>query len=69
MESQNIQPKLLKPVAAAAYLGLSESTLAKRRMRGEGPPYIKIGGAVRYEVPALDKCVAQCAQRSTSEAR
>lgn len=29
----------LRPPAAAAYLGLSSSTLAKMRLRGGGPPY------------------------------
>jgi len=34
--------------AAAKYLGLSVLTLRKARMTGNGPPYIKLGAAVRY---------------------
>jgi hypothetical protein len=59
--------KLLKPAAAAAYLNLSESTLAKSRMRGDGPRFVKLGGAVRYEIPDLDAYVARSVRRSTSE--
>jgi hypothetical protein len=58
--------KLLKPAAAAAYLNLSESTLAKSRMRGDGPRFVKLGGAVRYEIPDLDAYVARSVRRSTS---
>jgi predicted DNA-binding transcriptional regulator AlpA len=33
----------LRSSDAAAYVGMSASTLAKMRMRGDGPPYIKSG--------------------------
>ena len=33
----------LRAPAAADYLGLSSSTLAKMRLRGDGPPYAKAG--------------------------
>jgi predicted DNA-binding transcriptional regulator AlpA len=32
----------------AARLGVSQSFLAKARMRGDGPKYYRIGRAVRY---------------------
>lgn len=41
----------LRPREAARYLGLSESTLAKLRMRGSknvGPNYVKLGRSVIY---------------------
>jgi predicted DNA-binding transcriptional regulator AlpA len=44
---------LLKPKDAAAFLKLSLSWLAKARMRGEGPPYIKFGKSIRYSEAAL----------------
>lgn len=31
--------KYLRPKAASEYLGLAVSTLAKMRLRGDGPPY------------------------------
>jgi predicted DNA-binding transcriptional regulator AlpA len=39
---------LLTAHEAAALLSVSASYLAKARMRGEGPRYVKIGRAVRY---------------------
>jgi Helix-turn-helix domain len=40
--------KLLNPKEAAQLLKVSVSWLAKARMRGDGPPFIKIGRNVRY---------------------
>lgn len=34
---------LLTVEEAATALGLAKSTLAKMRLRGDGPPYIKLG--------------------------
>lgn len=39
---------LLTPDQAAARCGLARSTLAKQRLRGDGPRFVKIGAAVRY---------------------
>jgi hypothetical protein len=59
--------KLLKPVAAGEFLGVSAHTLAKRRMTGEGPRFIKFGGAIRYDLKDLQEFVARSTRRSTSE--
>jgi excisionase family DNA binding protein len=40
--------QLLKPKAAAEFLNLGESTLAKLRTSGGGPPFRKLGRSVRY---------------------
>ena len=51
-------PENLRPPQAALYTGLSESTLAKLRMRhkrAEGPRYIKISGCVVYRRSDLDE--------------
>jgi predicted DNA-binding transcriptional regulator AlpA len=40
--------RLLTIREAANFLRLSESWLAKARMRGDGPPFVKMGGAIRY---------------------
>jgi predicted DNA-binding transcriptional regulator AlpA len=36
----------LRVDAAASYLGISVSALAKMRMRGDGPPFVKLGRRV-----------------------
>jgi predicted DNA-binding transcriptional regulator AlpA len=40
--------QLLKPKAAVEFLNLGQSTLAKLRATGEGPPFRKLGRSVRY---------------------
>jgi predicted DNA-binding transcriptional regulator AlpA len=41
------------------YTGMSRSFLRIARMRGKGgPPYIKIGRAVRYDIRDLDQWLA-----------
>jgi hypothetical protein len=44
---------LLEPREAGAILKVSLSWLAKARMRGEGPPFIRIGRCIRYSNVAL----------------
>jgi excisionase family DNA binding protein len=43
-----MESRLLKPKAAAEFLSLGQSTLAKLRASGEGPPFRKLGRSVRY---------------------
>ena len=44
----------LRSKEAAAYLGISPSTLAKWRMRGEGPPFERCGPRlVVYRLEAI----------------
>ena len=53
---------------AAEYLGLSASTLAKARCRGDGPPFHKAGKRiVLYSTEDLDDWIAKSRRRSTSE--
>lgn len=40
---------------AAVYLGFAEQTLVNWRSLGEGPPYVKVGGRVRYDQRKLDR--------------
>lgn len=49
---------MLTTQQAAAHIDKSVSWLNKSRMTREGPPYLKIGGAVRYTVPDLDNWLA-----------
>jgi predicted DNA-binding transcriptional regulator AlpA len=59
----------LRPPGAASYLGLSASTLAKMRLRGDGPPYSKAGPRiVVYDVQDLNAWLDARKRKSTSEA-
>jgi hypothetical protein len=40
---------------AAKILGVVPGTLAAWRSRGEGPPFIQVGTAIKYDVAALEK--------------
>lgn len=58
---------LLTPKEAAERLKVSLSWLAKARMRGDGPPFIKIGRAIRYSEAALQQWLKSHQHLSTSE--
>jgi predicted DNA-binding transcriptional regulator AlpA len=57
---------LLTPKEAAKLLRVSLSWLAKARMRGDGPPYIQIGRAIRYSEAALIQWAKSRQRLSTS---
>ena len=48
IEEDERAERLLTAKDAGNLLRLSESWLAKARMRGDGPPYVKLGRAIRY---------------------
>jgi predicted DNA-binding transcriptional regulator AlpA len=58
---------LLTPKETAARLKLSTSWLAKARMRGDGPPYIRIGRSIRYTEAALLQWMKSRQRLSTNE--
>jgi predicted DNA-binding transcriptional regulator AlpA len=58
---------LQTPKEAAQFLKLSTSWLAKARMRGDGPPYIRIGRSIRYSEAALVQWMKSRQRLSTSE--
>jgi predicted DNA-binding transcriptional regulator AlpA len=58
---------LLTPREAARILNVSDSWLAKARMRGDGPPYVKVGRAVRYSQGSLLQWMKSQQHLSTSE--
>ena len=65
----NRSPRYMRAPDAACYIGLSTSTLAKMRLRGDGPAYIKMGPrAVAYDIVVLDEYMAAGQRHSTSEA-
>jgi len=59
-------PKM-RPSQAAEYLGFAVSTLAKKRLRGDGPIYSKVGRIILYEKADLDSWVAANRRTSTSD--
>ncbi len=62
--------RILRTGEAAEYVGLSASTLEKRRLTGGGPQFVKLGGrAVGYDIVALNEWLERQAQNSTSENR
>ena len=60
-------PVLLTPKEAARLLKVSLSWLAKARMRGDGPPYIRIGRSIRYTEAAVIQWMKGRQRLSTSE--
>jgi predicted DNA-binding transcriptional regulator AlpA len=58
---------LLTAKEAAKTLKVSLSWLAKARMRGDGPPYIKLGRSIRYTEAALIQWMKSRQRMSTSE--
>jgi len=61
--------KVLRAPEAAKYTGLSESTLAKRRLYGHPPAFLNLGGrAIGYAIDELDRWLDSCRRQSTSQA-
>ncbi len=52
---------------AARFLGVSPRTLEKKRLTGDGPPFLKIGRRVLYDIRDLEDYLASCRRRSTSD--
>ena len=47
---KEVQPRLMTTRDTAIYLSVSEAALKAWRVRGGGPPWIKVGHAVRYDL-------------------
>jgi predicted DNA-binding transcriptional regulator AlpA len=67
VNDESCRNRLLTSRDAAKVLSVSESWLAKSRMRGDGPAFVKIGRAVRYDEGALQDYVRSRRRLSTSE--
>jgi predicted DNA-binding transcriptional regulator AlpA len=64
ISNQNV----LRPLEASEYLGLSASTLAKQRLRGDGPKFVRLSPrAIGYLQADLDDWLASKRFSSTSE--
>lgn len=56
----------MKTREAANYLGLAENTLAKNRAGIADIPYIRVGGAIRYDREALDQYMKEKGVRNAN---
>lgn len=66
-KSQLTVAALLTSKETAAFLKVSPSWLAKARMGGEGPAYIKFGRSVRYTTAAAQAWLTSRRRFSTDE--
>jgi len=58
---------LLTQREAARLLRLSERTLERKRLEGDGPRYLKLGHSVRYREEDLAAWIASRVVNSTSQ--
>lgn len=59
--------RLMHAVQVAKLLSVSSSWLAKSRLKGTGPRFIKLGRAVRYARSAVQEFLVTRQRMSTSE--
>jgi excisionase family DNA binding protein len=62
-----MQDFLLSDKEACEYLAMNRGYLAKARVTGESPVFLKIGRSVRYRKSDLDAWLSQKSRRSTSD--
>ena len=60
------KPTLFDPSQAATFLGIAVQTMARWRVEGGGPPYLKLGSRVRYDQPDLLEWVCERRRSSTA---
>ena len=74
MQAEKAEPvvgdrhRVISTIEAARIVGLSESTLAKLRLNGNGPVYCKLGRRVVYRLVDLDEWLQSRTTRDTSDA-
>jgi predicted DNA-binding transcriptional regulator AlpA len=70
MDKLNRRPSLtnfLNTNQAASEFGLSQSWLAKLRLTGSGPQYMKVGKRVLYRRDEFERWIESHSRKSTSE--
>ena len=60
--------RYLRTKEAAKHCNSTQSSFEKRRVLGGGPPFIKMGKIVVYDLSDLDEWMAERRFRSTAEA-
>lgn len=69
MATADTARRILRTREAADYIGLSPSTLEKKRLSGDGPRFVRLGGrAVGYDLRDLDEWL-DAQRRRGDEAR
>lgn len=68
MVSNPIPKVLIRESVAAEMLGMQPATLRKWRHTGDGPPFIRMGRAIRYEISEVLGYVDRNRSWSTSDA-
>lgn len=58
---------LLTPEQAAKFLNVSTAYLARARVDGDGPAYVKLGRAVRYSESSLRQFIRNRTRTSTND--
>jgi predicted site-specific integrase-resolvase len=58
---------LINEHTAAEILGLKVATLRRWRWSGDGPPFVRVGAAVRYDPSDLAAYIEAHRRRSTSD--
>ena len=59
--------RLLSPIEASSIIHVATNTLAKWRVSGNGPCFLKVGSRIFYQQSDLDAWLASCRRSSTSE--
>lgn len=62
-----VESPFLLAEEAAAFLKVSKAWLAQLRVEGGGPPYIKLGKCITYEIPDLIEFGRRHKRKSTSD--
>lgn len=67
MEGQSYDDVIFSPEDTSRYLGhrLSVQTLAKKRLDGSGPKFLKLGSRVGYRRSSVDEWLAARERTST----
>ena len=63
----HLQKSYLNTRAIASHTNTSASFLNQRRVSGDGPPFIKLGSRVLYDLDVVETWLNERARRSTSE--
>jgi excisionase family DNA binding protein len=59
--------RLMTPSEVAEYLRISVKTLANWRSRNTGPPFLRIGGRVRYRQHAMDEWIEPPSEQTDAD--
>jgi len=67
VKAASLIPNMLTPKEAASRMKVSVSFLAKHRMAGTGPRFVRVGRAIRYLEPGILEYMKSRQRSSTSE--